>query len=123
MTLGMNLVDKVLCLSGTLVLFVCFDYCRKRFLNTNAWIESMSLDCRRSMSVFHCDITIFRFIYLFLNLSIHISFQFLCIHLLMPFNFFDSFLLFYCIFSLRIEKILRDKIMSWRPRFVTRWNR
>lgn len=24
------------------------------------------------MSVFHCDITIFRFIYLFLNLSIHV---------------------------------------------------
>ncbi|XP_015767290.1 PREDICTED: coiled-coil and C2 domain-containing protein 2A-like [Acropora digitifera] len=23
----------------------------------------------------------------------------------------------------KIEKILRDKIMSWRPRFVTRWNR
>lgn len=23
----------------------------------------------------------------------------------------------------RIEKMLRDKIMSWRPRFVTRWNR
>ena len=23
----------------------------------------------------------------------------------------------------RIEKMLRDKIMTWRPRFVTRWNR
>lgn len=23
----------------------------------------------------------------------------------------------------KIEKILRDKVMSWRPRFVTRWNR
>ena len=23
----------------------------------------------------------------------------------------------------RIEKMLREKIMSWRPRFVTRWNR
>lgn len=92
------------------------------------------------MSVFHCDITIFCFIYLFLNFSIHIfRFNFcvyffrsgfvvtgsVVLHLLMPFNLFDPFHLFYytLFFSLRIEKILRDKIMSWRPRFVTRWNR
>ena len=29
-----------------------------------------------------------------------------------------------CVFaSYRVEKMLREKIMSWRPRFVTRWNR
>ena len=23
----------------------------------------------------------------------------------------------------RIERILKDKIMSWRPKYITRWNR
>lgn len=87
-----------------LIVFVC--WYREKLLNTSAWTRNMLKGCKRSTwTIYPEEVYIFR---LFI------------IRVIFGLNSLGQLILFALS---RVEKMLREKIMSWRPRFVTRWNR